>query len=134
MKISIKNIALSISIVYVSILNTLNAQNFIGSLNDSIIKYKAGDPEKALDFGFLALESFKDEEEITLEYVNTNYYLGEVYYSLREYVTSFEYLSKSLELYDLLKPNKRRNKNVIKPPWVLNSMDIVYYQKKDYVN
>jgi hypothetical protein len=73
MKISIKNIALSISIVYVSILNTLNAQNFIGSLNDSIIKYKAGDPEKALDFGFLALESFKDEEEITLEYVNTNY-------------------------------------------------------------
>jgi hypothetical protein len=134
MKISIKNIALSISIVYVSILNTLNAQNFIGSLNDSIIKYKAGDPEKALDFGFLALESFKDEEEITLEYVNTNYYLGEVYYSLREYVTSFEYLSKSLELYDLLKPNKRRNKNVIKPPWVLNSMGIVYYQKKDYVN
>jgi hypothetical protein len=134
MKISIKNIALSISIVYVSILNTLNAQNFIGSLNDSIIKYKAGDPEKALDFGFLALESFKDEEEITLEYVNTNYYLGEVYYSLREYITSFEYLSKSLELYDLLKPNKRRNKNVIKPPWVLNSMGIVYYQKKDYVN
>jgi hypothetical protein len=134
MKISIKNIALSISIVYVSILNTLNAQNFIGSLNDSIIKYKAGDPGKALDFGFLALESFKDEEEITLEYVNTNYYLGEVYYSLREYVTSFEYLSKSLELYDLLKPNKRRNKNVIKPPWVLNSMGIVYYQKKDYVN
>ena len=61
MKISIKNIALSISIVYVSILNTLNAQNFIGSLNDSIIKYKAGDPGKALDFGFLALESFQDE-------------------------------------------------------------------------
>jgi DNA-binding CsgD family transcriptional regulator len=82
----------------------------------------------------LALESFKDEEEITLEYVNTNYYLGEVYYSLREYKTSFEYLSKSLELYDLLKPSKRRNKNVIKPPWVLNSMGIVYYQKEDYVN
>jgi len=82
----------------------------------------------------LALESFKDQEEVTLEYVNTNYYLGEVYYFLGEYKTSFEYLSKSLELYDLLKPNKRRNKNVIKPPWVLNSMGIVYYQKRDYVN
>ena len=129
-----RNIAISIFIVAGSAFSVLNAQNFIGSLNDSIEKYKAGDPQKALDFGFLALESFKDEEEITLEYVNTNYYLGEVLFSLREYKTSFEYLSKSLELYDFLEPNKRRNKNVIKPPWVLNSMGIVYYQKRDYVN
>ena len=130
----IRYIAISIFIVAGSAFSVLNAQNFIGSLNDSIVKYKLGEPKKALDFGFLALESFKDEEEITLEYVNTNYYLGEVYYFLREYKTSFEYLSKSLELYDFLKPNKRRNKNVIKPPWVLNSMGIVYYQKRDYVN
>jgi len=129
-----KYIALGIFIFAGSALNVLNAQGFIESLNDSIKKYKAGDPEKAIDFGFLALESFKDQEEVTLEYVNTNYYLGEVFYFLGEYKTSFEYLSKSLELYDLLKPNKRRNKNVIKPPWVLNSMGIVYYQKRDYVN
>ena len=134
MKIPIKNIALSIFIFSGSAFNVLNAQSFIGSLNDSIIKYKAGEPQKSLDFGFLALESFKDEEEITLEYVNTNYYLGEVYYFLEEYKTSFEYLSKSLELYDLLKPSKRRNKNVIKPPWILNAIGIVYYQKRDYVN
>jgi len=130
----IRYIAISIFIVAGSAFSVLNAQNFIGSLNDSITKYKAGDPQKALDFGFFALESFKDEEEITLEYVNTNYYISEVYFSLREYKTSFEYLSKSLELYDFLKPNKRRNKNVIKPPWILNSMGIVYYQKRDYVN
>ena len=129
-----KYIALGIFIFAASALNVLNAQDFIGSLNDSIKKYKAGDPEKALDFGFLALESFKDEEDVSLEYVNTNYFLGEVFYFLEEYQTSFEYLSKSLELYDLLKPNNRRNKNVIKPPWVLNSIGIVYYQKRDYVN
>lgn len=129
-----KYIALGIFIFAGSALNVLNAQGFIESLNDSIKKYKAGDPEKAIDFGFFALESFKDQEEVTLEYVNTNYYLGEVFYFLGEYKTSFEYLSKSLELYDLLKPNKRRNKNVIKPPWVLNSMGVVYYQKRDYVN
>ena len=129
-----KYIALGIFIFAGSALNVLNAQSFIGSLNDSIREYKLGEPKKALDFGFLALESFKDQEEVTLEYVNTNYYLGEVFYFLGEYKTSFEYLSKSLELYDLLKPNKRRNKNVIKPPWVLNSMGIVYYQKRDYVN
>ena len=129
-----KYIALGIFIFAGSALNVLNAQDFIGSLNDSIKKYKAGDPDKAIDFGFLALESFKDEEDVSLEYVNTNYYLGEVFYFLGEYQTSFEYLSKSLELYDLLKPNNRRNKNVIKPPWVLNSIGIVYYQKRDYVN
>ncbi len=132
MRIPIKNIALSI--LACSAFNVLNAQSFIGSLNDSIIKYKAAEPQKSLDFGFLALESFKDEEEITLEYVNTNYYLGEVYYFIREYKTAFEYLSKSLELYDLLKPSKRRNKNVVKPPWVLNAIGVVYYQKRDYVN
>ena len=130
----IRYIAISIFIVAGSAFSVLNAQNFIGSLNDSITKYKAGDPQKALDFGFFALESFKDEEEITLEYVNTNYYISEVYFSLREYKTSFEYLSKSLELYDFLKPNKRRNKNVIKPPWVLNAIGIVYYERRDYVN
>jgi len=79
----IKYIALGIFIFAGSALNVLNAQGFIGSLNDSIIKYKAGDPEKAIDFGFLALESFKDQEEVTLEYVNTNYYLGEVYLFFR---------------------------------------------------
>ena len=129
---NIKYIALYILVILTY--NNLNAQNFIGSLNDSITKYKAGEPKKALDFGFLALESFQDEEEITLEYVNTNYYLGEVYYFLGENKTAFEYLSKSLELYDLLKPNKRRNKNVIKPPWVLNAIGIVYYERRDYVN
>ena len=66
-----KYIALGIFIFAASALNVLNAQDFIGSLNDSIKKYKAGDPEKALDFGFLALESFKDEEDVSLEYVNT---------------------------------------------------------------
>ena len=86
MKIPIKNIALSIFIFSGSAFNVLNAQSFIGSLNDSIIKYKASEPQKSLDFGFLALESFKDEEEITLEYVNTNYYLGEVYYFLEEFI------------------------------------------------
>ena len=130
---NIKYIPLFIFIVIGSVFNNLNAQNFIESLNDSITKYKAGEPKKALDFGFLALESFQDEEEITLEYVNTNYYLGEVYYFLGEIKTAFEYLSKSLELYDLLKPNKRRNKNVIKPPWVLNAIGIVYYERRDYV-
>ena len=112
--------------------NYINAQSYIGALNDSIKKYKAAEYQKALDFGFLALDFFKDEDEMSLEFVNTNYYLGETYFYLEEYKTSFEYLSQTLELYDLLKPNQRRNKDVVKPPWVLIIMGNVFYQKKDY--
>ena len=134
MKISIKNIALNLLFVFVLSPSILYAQIDIKSLNDSIILYKAAEPRKALDFGFSALNSFKNEDEISLDFVNTNYYLGEVYFYLEDYKTAFEYLSKSLELYDLLKPSQRRNKNVIKPPWVLSIMGNVYYQKGDYIN
>ena len=134
MKIGFKNITLNLAIILGLINNVLNAQFDIQSLNDSIVEYKAAEPQKALEFGFLALDSFKNEQVMSLEFVNTNYYLGEVYFYIEEYKTSFEYLSKSLEFYDLLKPNQRRNKNVIKPPWVLTIMGSVYFQKKDYVN
>ena len=129
-----KHIILSIVLILGLVCNVLNAQNYIGSLNDSILKYKAAEYQKALDFGFLALDFFKDEDEMSLEFVNTNYYLGETYFYLEEYKTSFEYLSQTLELYDLLKPNQRRNKDVVKPPWVLIIMGNVFYQKKDYDN
>ena len=134
MKIPFKNITLNLAIILGLINNVLNAQFDIQSLNDSIVEYKAAEPQKALEYGFLALDSFKNEQVMSLEFVNTNYYLGEVYFYIEEYKTSFEYLSKSLEFYDLLKPNQRRNKNVIKPPWVLTIMGSVYFQKKDYVN
>lgn len=134
MKIPFKNITLNLAIILGLINNVLNAQSDIQSLNDSIVEYKAAEPKKALEYGFLALDSFKNEQVMSLEFVNTNYYLGEVYFYIEEYKTSFEYLSKSLEFYDLLKPNQRRNKNVIKPPWVLTIMGSVYFQKKDYVN
>ena len=134
MKISITNIALNLFFVIVLSPSILYAQIDIKSLNDSIILYKAAEPRKALDFGFSALNSFKNEDEISLDFVNTNYYLGEVYFYLEDYKTAFEYLSKSLELYDLLKPSQRRNKNVIKPPWVLSIMGNVYLQKGDYIN
>jgi hypothetical protein len=49
---NIKYIPLFIFIVLGSVFNNLNAQNFIGSLNDSIIKHKAGEPQKSTRFWF----------------------------------------------------------------------------------
>ena len=103
------------------------------SANDSMIKYKQVNPQKSLKFGFYALNSFKDEI-LSLDFVNTNYYLGETFFYVGDDRSSYEYLSKSLQLYSLLEPNKRRNRNVIKPPWILVLMGNVYFRNKDYFN
>lgn len=101
---------------------------------DSIVKYKQTYPKKALAFGFNLLKSFSEDDELTLEFVNTNYYIGETFYHLGDYVSSYEYLKKSLELYELLDKRKRRNRKVSKPPWILTVMGAVYYKNKDYDN
>ena len=103
------------------------------SANDSMIKYKEVNPQKSLKFGFYALNSFK-EEILSLDFVNTNYYLGETFFYVGDDRSSYEYLSKSLQLYSLLEPNKRRNRNVIKPPWILVLMGNVYFRNKEYSN
>ena len=101
------------------------------SVNDSIIKYKQINPQKALQYGFYALNTFV-EDELSLGIVNTNYYLAEAFFIMGDNKSSFEYLSKSLQLYTLLNPNKRRNRSVIKPPWILVLMGNVYYRNSDY--
>ena len=99
---------------------------------DSIVKYKQTYPKKALAFGFDLLKSFSEDDELTLEFVNLNYYIGETFYHLEDFVSSYEYLKKSLELYEFLEKNKRRNIRVLKPPWILSVMGAVYIKNGDY--
>lgn len=101
---------------------------------DSIIKYKETYPKRALEYGFDSLRSFSEDDELTLEFVNINYYIGETFYHLQDYVSSYEYLKKSLELYELLDKRKRRNRKVSKPPWILTVMGAVYFKNKDFDN
>ena len=124
------------SLSYSNILSSSISQldNIVNNPIDSIIKYKQTYPKKALEFGFDSLKSFSEDDELTLEYVNINYYIGETFYHLRDYVSSYEYLKKSLELYELLDKRKRRNRKVSKPPWILTVMGAVYYKNKDYDN
>ena len=99
---------------------------------DSIVKYKQKYPKKALAFGFDLLKLFSEDDELTLEFVNLNYYIGETFYHLEDFVSSYEYLKKSLELYEFLEKNKRRNIRVLKPPWILSVMGAVYIKNGDY--
>ena len=119
---------------YSNIIQTSNFQfdNKLNSSLDSIIKYKQINSKKALEFAFDLLKEIPQESELSLEYVNLNYYIGETFYHLEDFVSSYEYLKKSLELYELLEINKRRNKRVLKPPWILSVMGAVYIKNGDY--
>lgn len=119
---------------YSNIIQTSNFQfdNKLNSSLDSIIKYKQINSKKALEFAFDLLKETPQESELSLEYVNLNYYIGETFYHLEDFVSSYEYLKKSLELYELLEINKRRNKRVLKPPWILSVMGAVYIKNGDY--
>ena len=128
----LKNIIIIIFGIYVPNLYSQNIHDNIRSLNDSIIKYKGFDFNKAIGFGFKALESNQGQSSLSFELVQTNYYIGEVYYYIGDYKSSFEYLNKSVKLYELLDPSQRRNKNVIKPPWVLIIMGNNFFERKDY--
>lgn len=122
------------SLSYSNIIQTSNFQfdNKLNSSLDSIIKYKQINSKKALEFAFDLLKETPQESELSLEYVNLNYYIGETFYHLEDFVSSYEYLKKSLELYELLEINKRRNKRVLKPPWILSVMGAVYIKNGDY--
>jgi len=126
-----------ISIFSLSYSNILSSSSFQldtkdYSSIDSIVKYKQTYPKKALAFGFDLLKLFSEDDELTLEFVNLNYYIGETFYHLEDFVSSYEYLKKSLELYEFLEKNKRRNIRVLKPPWILSVMGAVYIKNGDY--
>ena len=63
-----KNILIILGI-YLSNSNLVALQTNTNSLNDSIIKYKSTNYQKALEYGFEVLDSFQDEDDISLDFV-----------------------------------------------------------------
>ena len=64
----LKNILIILGI-YLSNSSLVALQTNTNSLNDSIIKYKLTNYQKALEYGFEALDSFQDEDNISLDFV-----------------------------------------------------------------
>jgi len=111
-------------------INLINSQDWY-SLRDSIYTYQAFDPQKALLFGFEALET-KDINEISFELYEINFKIGVVYYLAKMYEQSFKFLSRSLAIYELVPTEDRSNKKIKKPPWVLNVLANVYLSNGRY--
>ncbi|MDC0386898.1 tetratricopeptide repeat protein [Flavobacteriaceae bacterium] len=103
----------------------------ISALKDSIIKYKAVNPQKALNLSFKALNQF-DLEEFTYDLVELNFYIGEIYFFKKDYDKSLKYLSQSLTIYESLPIDQRIHKNIEKLPWVLLVLGSVYYENENY--
>ena len=103
----------------------------ISALKDSIIKYKAVNPQKALNLSFKALNQF-DLEEFTYDLVELNFFIGEIYFFKKDYDKSLKYLSQSLTIYESLPSDQRIHKNIEKLPWVLLVLGSVYYENENY--
>ena len=109
---------------------TVFGQN-LSSLKDSIIKFKASDPHKALNLTFKALNQF-DLEELNYDLVELNFFIGEIYFFKKDYQKSLKYLSLSLRIYEALPLELRVHKKIEKLPWVLLALGSVYYENGNY--
>ena len=101
------------------------------SLLDSIDKYKEFDPQKALSYGFQALEQ-TNFDEISYNLYDLNFKIASVFYLAKNYEKSFQFLTTSLSIYELLPIKERRYKFIKKPPWLLALLGNVYFRLGRY--
>ena len=124
-----KNLLL-FSVFFLIIIQSTYAQEW-SSLLDSIDKYKEFDPQKSLKFGFQALEK-TNFDEISYNLYDLNFKIASVFYLAKNYEKSFQFLTTSLSIYELLPIKERRYKFIKKPPWLLALLGNVYFRLGRY--
>ena len=107
-----------------------NGQN-IAAFNDSMRQYTFQDPQKALEFGFKAIEN-SDFNSVSWELFDTYYLIGQSLFYLNFEKESFDYLIQALSLFEKLPKEKRLYKNINKPPWILVTIGNGFYNTKQY--
>jgi len=100
-------------------------------LLDSIDKYKEYDPQKSLKFGFQALEQ-ADFDQISYDLYDLNFKMASVFYLTKNYEKSFQFLTTSLAVFELIPTKERRFKFIKKPPWLLLLLGNVYSRLERY--
>ena len=118
--------SLLFSVFFLIIIQSTYAQEW-SSLLDSIDKYKEFDPQKSLKFGFQALEQ-ANFDEISYNLYDLNFKIASVFYLAKNYEKSFQFLTTSLSIYELLPIKERRYKFIKKPPWLLALLGNVYFR------
>ena len=122
--------SLLFSVFFLIIIQSTYAQEW-SSLLDSVDKYKEFDPQKSLKFGFQALEK-TNFDEISYNLYDLNFKIASVFYLAKNYEKSFQFLTTSLSIYELLPIKERRYKFIKKPPWLLALLGNVYFRLGRY--
>ena len=133
MKHSYKHFLLNINICSLFLFwvwGTASSQN-IAANNDSMRQYTFQDPQKALEFGFKAIEN-SDFNSISWELFDTYYLIGQSLFYLNFEKESFDYLIQALSLFEKLPQEKRLYKHINKPPWILVTIGNGFYNTKQY--
>ena len=125
-----KKIRLHVFLLIVSFWQNTHAQG-IASVNDSMREYAFQNPQKALEFGFKAIEN-SDFNNLSWELFDTNYLIGQTLFYLNFEKESFDYLIQALSIFEKLPKEKRLYKQINKPPWILVAIGNGFYNTKQY--
>ena len=117
-------------LIFVCVWQNTHAQD-IASVNDSIFKYTFQNPQKALEFGFKAIEN-SDFNNLSWELFDTYYLIGQTLFYLNFEKESFDYLIQALSIFEKLPKEKRLYKQINKPPWILVAIGNGFYNTKQY--
>ena len=125
-----RKIRLHFLLIFVCVWQNTHAQG-IASVNDSMREYAFQNPQKALEFGFKAIEN-SDFNNLSWELFDTNYLIGQTLFYLNFEKESFDYLIQALSIFEKLPKEKRLYKQINKPPWILVTIGSGFYNTKQY--
>ena len=94
-------------------------------------KYTFQNPQKALEFGFKAIEN-SDFNIISWDLFDTHYMIGQTLFYLNFEKESFDYLIQALSIFEKLPQEKRLYKQINKPQWILVTIGNGFYNTKQY--
>lgn len=103
----------------------------IAALKDSILLYKNSDPDKAITFGFEVL-NIADFNNPTANLLSVNTLIGEILFYRNLDAEALRFYDESLSLFEALPVEKRQEKEVNFPPWVLINIGNVYFKNSNF--
>lgn len=121
-------------VIFLLLCNLLIGQNLdkeIAALKDSILVYQNSDPDKAITFGFEAL-NIADFSNPTSNLLSVNTLIGEILFYRNLDAEALRFYDESLSLFEALPVSKRQEKEVNFPPWVLINIGNVYFKNNNF--
>lgn len=116
--------------IFLNGLNPIIGQS-IETLIDSVEYYRNVQPEKAINFGLDAI-NLGYQRDVTLDLLKINTKVGQLLAEQNLDAQAIKFYNESLKLFSALPKNKREERKVKLPPWVLLNIGNIYYKNSDF--